>query len=85
VLTVSTVLGKSSCTVLNHYYGSDTPIGWSPRLPPAMNAYVRGGETSGSSTGSAIGLSAGFCAGALGQETSNSIVSCFNVSISRRF
>ncbi len=44
------------------------------------SAYVADGNPSGSSSGSAVAVSAGLCAGAVGTETSGSIVSPSSVA-----
>lgn len=70
------ILGKTNMTEWANYMSWDMPAGYSARGGYVHNPYGPGHVfVGGSSTGSAVAAAAGLCAGALGTETSASIIS----------
>lgn len=70
------ILGKTNMTEFANYTGENMPGGYSSRGGQVKNAYDQEKSPGGSSSGSAVAMSAGLCAGAIGTDTSFSIIGC---------
>ena len=68
------ILGKTNMTELANFMTEEMPGGYSSAGGQVRYAYQREESPWGSSSGSAVSVSANFCAGAIGTDTSNSIV-----------
>ena len=74
------ILGKTNMTEFANYTGRNMPGGYSSLGGQVRSAYGREISPSGSSAGSAVAVSAGLCAGAVGTDTSFSIIACATVN-----
>lgn len=69
------ILGKANMTEFANYMTRrGMPSGYSSRGGQVVNPHVRSETPSGSSSGSGVAVAAGLCGGAVGTETSGSIV-----------
>lgn len=69
------VLGKTNMTEYANYMTKGMPAGYSSRGGMVISPYNPKKDPSGSSTGSAVAAAANLCIGALGTDTSGSIIS----------
>lgn len=70
------ILGKANLSEWAYFFCGDCPSGYSAVGGQTFNPFGRKIlDTGGSSSGSAVAVAANFCAGALGSETSGSILS----------
>ena len=72
------ILGKANMTEWANFMTVGMENGYSSRGGQGINPYKPGLDTGGSSSGSGISVAANFCAGAIGTETSGSILSPSN-------
>jgi amidase len=72
------ILGKASMTEWANFMTVGMSNGYSSRGGQGINPYKPGLDTGGSSSGSGISVAANLCAGAIGTETSGSILSPSN-------
>lgn len=68
------IFGKTNMTEFANYMSDHMPGGYSSYGGQVLCAYDKSESPWGSSTGSAVAVSANLCAGAIGTDTSNSIV-----------
>ena len=66
--------GKTNMTEFANFMSDHMPGGYSSYGGQVLSAYDKNENPWGSSTGSAVAVSANLCAGAIGTDTSNSIV-----------
>ena len=69
------ILAKSNLSAWANIRSSRSVSGWSPRGGLTRNPHALDRSASGSSSGSGAAVAADFCAGAIGTETSGSIIS----------
>ncbi|MEE8042765.1 MAG: amidase, partial [Pseudomonadales bacterium] len=69
------ILAKSNLSAWANIRSSRSVSGWSPRGGLTRNPHALDRSASGSSSGSGVAVAADFCAGAIGTETSGSIIS----------
>lgn len=70
------ILGKANLSEWAYFFCGDCPSGYSAIGGQTLNPYGRRTlDTGGSSSGSGVAVAANFCAGAVGSETSGSILS----------
>lgn len=70
------ILGKANLSEWAYFFCGDCPSGYSAIGGQTLNPYGRRIiDTGGSSSGSGVAVAANFCAGAVGSETSGSILS----------
>ncbi|SDB46769.1 amidase [Flavobacteriaceae bacterium MAR_2010_188] len=70
------ILGKTNLSEWAYFFCGDCPSGYSAIGGQTLNPYGRRTiDTGGSSSGSGVAVAANFCAGAIGSETSGSILS----------
>ena len=70
------ILGKTNMTEFANYTTQGMPNGYSSAGGQVHNAYDAKSDPGGSSSGSAVAVSAGLAAGAIGTDTSFSVVGC---------
>ena len=69
------ILGKTNMSEWANFRSSRSTSGWSGRGGQCRNPYAADRQPSGSSSGSGVAAAASSCAGAIGTETSGSIIS----------
>lgn len=69
------ILGKTNLSEWANFRSSRSTSGWSGRGGQCRNAYALDRNPSGSSSGSGVAAASSSCAGAIGTETSGSIIS----------
>ena len=74
------ILGKTNMSEWANFRSSRSTSGWSGRGGQCRNPYAADRQPSGSSSGSGVAAAASSCAGAIGTETSGSIISPANAN-----